>query len=58
MTPLPVTQSYIFHPREQTIPIVSMTGNPEYFYDDKIGILVAAHTPMNRKTSNTTGAAL
>jgi len=40
MTPLPTTQSYIFHPREQTLPIVSMTGSPEYFYDDKIGILV------------------
>lgn len=39
MTPLPTTHSYIFHPREITLPIVSMTGNPEYFYDDKIGIL-------------------
>lgn len=39
MTPLPTTQSYIFHPRKMTLPIVSMTGNPEFFYDDKIGIL-------------------
>lgn len=40
ITPLPATQSYIFHPRTQTLPVVSMTGNPEYFYGDKIGILV------------------
>ena len=40
MTPLPTTHSYIFHPRKQTLPIVSLVGDPSYFYDDKIGILV------------------
>lgn len=39
LSPLPATASYIFHGREQTMPIVSMVGNREYFYDDKIGIL-------------------
>ncbi|MCM1005214.1 MAG: CotH kinase family protein [Prevotella sp.] len=39
ITPLPTTHSYIFHPREQTLPIVSLTGDPAYFYGDKIGIL-------------------
>lgn len=33
-----VTQSYIFHPREVTIPVVSIVTDNRYFYDDKIGI--------------------
>lgn len=40
MSPLPVTESFIFHPREQTTPIVCFNGDPEYFYDSQIGILV------------------
>lgn len=36
---MPVTQSYIFHPREVTLPVVSIAGNPEYFYSDSLGIL-------------------
>lgn len=39
MSPLAVTHSYIFHPIEQTIPIVSITGDPDCFYGDKTGIL-------------------
>lgn len=40
MTPLATTHSFIFHNREQTLPIVALSGNPEYFFDDMIGILV------------------
>ncbi|MDE6115329.1 MAG: CotH kinase family protein [Muribaculum sp.] len=35
-----VTHSYIFHPRATDLPVVSVTLNPEYLYDDKIGILM------------------
>lgn len=40
MSPLPVTASFIFHPREQTLPVVSLTGDPDSFYGSKTGILV------------------
>ncbi|MCM1319819.1 MAG: CotH kinase family protein [Muribaculaceae bacterium] len=40
MSPLPTTHSYIFHPREQTLPVVSIAGDNSFFYDDKTGILV------------------
>ncbi|MCC8114070.1 MAG: CotH kinase family protein [Bacteroidales bacterium] len=33
-------QSYIFLGREQTIPLVSITIDPDYLYDDVIGIFV------------------
>ncbi len=40
LSPQPVAQSYIFHGRVSELPIVSLAGDPAYFYDDKIGILV------------------
>lgn len=40
LSPLPTTASFIFHGREQTLPIVSLTTDAKNFYDDKIGILV------------------
>lgn len=42
-----VGQSYIFHPREVTLPVVSITGNSKYFYDKSIGILVEGKNPQN-----------
>lgn len=33
-----IAQSYIFHPRTQTMPIVSITIDPEYLYGEEIGI--------------------
>lgn len=35
----PVTHSYIFHPRETTLPVVSIVTNRDYLYDASIGIL-------------------
>ena len=34
------THSYIFHTRATELPIVSISLNPEYLYDDEIGILM------------------
>lgn len=39
LSPVATTQSYIFHPREQTLPVVSITGDPDYFYSEGLGIL-------------------
>lgn len=38
-SPRSTTHSYIFHPREMTLPIVSLTTAPEFLYSDSIGIL-------------------
>lgn len=35
-----VTQSYLFHGREVTLPVISIVSDNDYFYDEKIGILV------------------
>lgn len=35
-----VTQSYIFHPREVSLPIISIATDSVYLYDEKIGILL------------------
>lgn len=35
-----VTQSFIFHPREVTLPIISIVTDSLYLYDEKIGILL------------------
>lgn len=34
------THSYIIHPREVTLPVVSIVTKRDYFYDDKMGIYV------------------
>lgn len=34
------TESYIYHPRELTMPLVSLVIDPPYLYDDTIGISV------------------
>lgn len=36
-----VTQSFIFHPRTVTMPVVSLVTDNAYFYDTKTGILVS-----------------
>lgn len=38
LSPRSVAQSYIFFPREMTMPIVSVVCPQSYFYDNKIGI--------------------
>lgn len=40
LSPRSTTNSYIKHPREVTLPIVSIVTNKDYFYDDKLGIYV------------------
>lgn len=46
MSPRSTAQSYIFFPRDMTMPVVSIVCDPRYFYDDKIGIYSDAnYTP-------------
>lgn len=40
LSPRSLTQSYIFFPRNFTIPVVSIVTNRKYFYDNKVGIYV------------------
>ena len=40
LSPRSTTHSYIMLGRDMTIPVVSMTTNSKYFFDDKIGIYV------------------
>lgn len=40
ISPRSITQSYIFHGRELTLPVVSLVSRRDYFYNDRIGILV------------------
>lgn len=40
LSPRSVTQSYLFHGREVTLPVISIVSDKGYFYDEKIGILV------------------
>lgn len=37
---LPVTHSYIFHPRDLALPVFSFSTNGEYLYDEEIGMLL------------------
>ena len=40
LSPRSTTHSYIVHPRELTLPLVSIVSDNKYFYDNKEGILV------------------
>ena len=40
LSPRSTTHSYIFFPREMTLPVISIASDGNYFYDDKKGILV------------------
>ena len=40
LSPRSTTQSYIFHNRAVTVPVVSIVTDRKYFYDNKIGIYV------------------
>ncbi|MCH5308216.1 MAG: CotH kinase family protein [Prevotella sp.] len=40
LSPRSVVQSYIFHPREQTLPVISIATDGKYLTDSKIGIYV------------------
>lgn len=47
LSPRSTTHSYIFFPREMTIPIVSMVTDRKYFYDSKLGIYVTGNDQNN-----------
>lgn len=47
LSPRSVTQSYIFFPRQLTLPVVSIVTDSRYFYDDKIGIYVQGSYDSN-----------
>jgi len=40
LSPRSTTHSFIFFPREMTLPIISIVTNNKYFYDNSIGIYV------------------
>ena len=48
LSPRSTTHSYIKHPREMTLPIVSMVTNKNYFYDNKLGIYVSGNYTANK----------
>lgn len=46
LSPRSTTHSYIIHPRDLTLPVVSIVTNEKYFYDDERGIYVeGSYTP-------------
>ncbi len=47
LSPRSTTHSYIKHPREMSLPIVSMVTNKDYFYDNKLGIYVTGNYSGN-----------
>lgn len=47
VSPRSVTHSFIFHPREMTIPIISLVTNDEFLYSDELGIFSTAKTYGN-----------
>ncbi|MDE6341228.1 MAG: CotH kinase family protein [Muribaculaceae bacterium] len=47
ITPRSVAQSYIFFPREMTLPIVSMLGDSKYFNDSSNGIFAGNNYQQN-----------
>ncbi len=52
LSPRSTTCSYIFFPREMTIPVVSIVTDRKYFYDSKIGIYVEGNDPNDKNYSH------
>lgn len=52
MSPRSLVQSYIFHPREITLPIISIVGDDSYFYSDDLGILATGKDSENPNYRN------
>lgn len=48
LSPRSTTHSYIVHPRELTLPVVSIVTNNAYFYDNKLGIYVKGNYSRNQ----------
>ena len=49
ISPRSVTQSYIFFPRRQTLPLISIVTNERYLNDSKIGIYVEGSYRTGKK---------
>lgn len=49
LSPRASTQSYIFHARKMTLPVVSIVTDPTYLYDSKCGILVEGNYQSGKK---------
>lgn len=47
LSPRSTTHSYIFHPRDSKLPVVSIVTNSAYFYDQQRGIYVQGKDPNN-----------
>ena len=50
LSPVSSAQSYIFHPREMTLPIFSVLTNDKYLYDKKIGLIANNNSKEDKKT--------
>ena len=49
LSPRATTHSYIFHQRELTLPVVSISTDSRYFYDSRIGIYVDGNYTSTKK---------
>lgn len=45
LSPISTTHSYLMPDHNITLPVVSIVGNPDYFYSDSMGILVEGADP-------------
>lgn len=52
LSPRSSTQSYIFFPRDMTLPVFSIVSDNNYFYDEKKGILVEGTYDSEKKNYN------
>ena len=50
LSPKSTAQSYIFHPREMTIPVFSVLTNDKYLNDTKIGLFANNNSKEDKKT--------
>ena len=49
LSPRSTTHSFIFHPRDMTLPVVAINTNSNYFYDSMIGIYVEGSYQRGKK---------
>ena len=49
LSPRSTTHSYIFFPRQLTLPVISLVTNDSYWFDNKIGIYVEGNYSSDRK---------
>lgn len=50
LTPPPTTESFLDLEREMTLPVVSITADPDYFYGEDLGILLGGD--VNQEVTN------